>query len=112
MYKRQLGDNGQARGFPGFAQQGQPLGPHALKGVGRGAGLERAAPQKACAAGLHVPGHAHDLVGALHAAGAGHHREVPAADLVTGHVHHGVRRVKLAVGLLVGLRNPLYVRCV
>ena len=35
--------------------------------------------------------------------------EVPAADLVAAHVHHGVRRVEFSVGLFVGLRYPLHI---
>src|SRR5699024_8802114 len=44
--------------------------------------------------------------GAFHAAGAGHHGKVAAADPVPAHIHHGVVGVEFAVGFLVRLADP------
>ena len=103
-----LGHDGHAGFGPGMAQQLQALGPHALEGVGGGAGLEGAAAQKARAAGLHLICHQADLLLALHAAGTGDHREVSAADLGAADLDHGVLGVELAVGLFVGLRDAAH----
>ena len=101
----QFGDDGLAGGGPGFLQKFQPLGPQPLETVGTGPGFESAAPQNTGPRRLYPFGHFQNLVPAFHTAGAAHHRKVSAADLVAAHIHHGVVRVELAVGFLVGLAD-------
>ena len=76
---------------------------HSLKGVGRGAGLERAAAQQGSACRLYPLGAVGDLLLALDAAGPGDDRKVAAADFDALYVDNAVVRVELAVGLFVGL---------
>ena len=102
-----LGHDGQSGVRPGLQQQLQAVRPHALEGVGGGAGLEGPAPEQGRPRRLHVPGHPHDLILALHRAGPGDDgKAAPAADGHAGHVHHRVLRVELPVGLLVRLLHP------
>ena len=102
-----LGDDGQPGGLLGLAEQLQALFVQALEGVGRGAGLERAAPKHPRAAGLHRLGHFDDLLTGLHAAGPRDDLEVPSADLDASAVDHGIVLVELAVGALEGLLDAL-----
>ena len=103
----QLGDDGQARLLPGDFQVLQSLGAQALEGVGRGAGLEGAAPEHGGAALLHRLGNGHHLFLALHGAGTGHDGQGAAADLGAAHGNDRVLRVEFPVGVFVGLLNPL-----
>ena len=96
-------DDGQSGSSPGFLQQGEALVFQPLEGVGRGAGLERAAPQHRCAGLLDLLGHVGDLLLALHGAGARHHGQLLAAHLGIAYLHRGGFRVEHAVGLLEGL---------
>ena len=67
LQQRQLGgvsdlrDDGQTRVAAGLNQQLYPGGTQPLKRIGRGAGLENAAPQHLRAGGLYRPGHGGDL---------------------------------------------------
>ena len=99
----QLGHDGLAGDCAGLLQQLQTFGAQALKAVGAGAWLERAAAQDAGPSGLHPLRHKGDLLLALNAAGAAHDGKVAAADLVTADIDHGVIRVEFAVGLFVRL---------
>ena len=76
-----FGDDGEAGGLLRLAQQFQPFEFHALEIVGRGARLEGSAAQHPRAGRRHAFGRLHDLLFALHRAGAGHHDELIAADL-------------------------------
>ena len=98
-----LGHDGSARGPAGQLEQIQALAPHSLERVGRGAGLERAAPQQGSTGGLDPLGAVGDLLLALNAAGACDDGKVSAADLDAVHINDTVVRVKLAVGFFVGL---------
>ena len=102
-----LGDDGQPGGLLRLAEQFKALLVQALEGVGRGAGLEGAAPQHPRAAGLHGLGHGDDLLPALHAAGPCDDLEVPPADLRASTVDDGVVLVEFAVGALEGLLDAL-----
>ena len=98
-----FGDDGGAGGAAGQLEQVEALAAHPLEGVGRGAGLERAAAQQGSTGGLHALGTVGDLLLALDAAGARNDREIAAADLHAVHVDDAVVRVELAVGFLVRL---------
>ena len=69
-------------------------------------GLNAPPPHQSRAGVPHVLGHLDNLLPALHRAGAGDDGEVPAADGYTAHVHHRILRVKLTVGLFIGLLHP------
>ena len=103
----QLRDDGEACLLLGHLQILQARGAQALEGVGRGAGLEGTAPEHGGAAGLDGLGDGHHLLLTLHGAGACHEGQVAAADLGVAHLHYGVLGVELAVGILVGLLDPL-----
>ena len=100
-------DDGKVCCLLGLQQQPDAFGTHALEGVGRGTGLEGAAPQKVCAGGLHRLGNLHNLRFRLHGAGAGDHGEIAAADSGVSHLDDGVHGVELPVGLLERLGYPL-----
>jgi hypothetical protein len=55
--------------------------------------------------GLHLFRHAEQELAALHRAGPGHHRQPLAADPDTIDGHHGVLRVEITAGQLVGLHD-------
>ena len=54
-------------------------------------------------------GDGHHLLLALHGAGTGHDGQGAAADLGVAHLHYGILRVELAVGVFVGFLDPLHV---
>ena len=75
-----LGDNRQSGFGPRGGQHLQPQLLVALKAVGAGPGLERAAPQTGRAQILELAGQDHDLLFALHRTGASNDRHPGAAD--------------------------------
>ena len=103
----QLRHDGQAGFLSGLVQQKDALHPLALKGVGGCAGLVRAPPQGRRPGALDGTGYLQNLLLTLHRAGSGDDGDFPAAH---GHpaadVYHGVVRVVLAVGLLIGFAHP------
>ena len=85
----QLGDDGQAGGFPGLDHVQNALGLQALEGVGGGAGLVGAAAEQGGAAGLDAGCNPLGLVLALDAAGTGHDGDLlVAANLDAAAVDH------------------------
>ena len=100
-----LGDGGQSGAPPGLHQQIYARLSHALKGVGRGAGLEHASPQQLRPGVLHGAGQGVHLVGGLHGAGPRYQAEVR-ADGDVAHRDHGVLRVGGAAGQTIGGRQP------
>ena len=98
-----LGHDGSTGGAACQLEQVEALAAHPLEGVGRGAGLERAAAQQGSTGGLHALGTVGDLFLALDAAGARNDREIAAADLHAVHIDDAVVRMELAVGFLVRL---------
>ena len=90
-----------------LAEQVEARLAHALAGIRRGAGLERAAAQDGRARGAHGPRDREEVL-ALDRAGPSHDLEVAAADehAVTA-VDDGVLGVELAVRLLERLRDAL-----
>ena len=80
---------------------------HALEGIRRGPGFERAAPEDVRTGILHSGGHLDDLGFRFHTAGAGDHGEMAAADLCVADAHHRVLGMELPVGLLEGFGYPL-----
>ena len=101
----QFGDEGLPGDGLGLVHQVETLGTQTLKAVGGGARLERAAAQQGSPRRLDPLGHLHDLAFALHAARAGHHGKMPAADFDAAHIHHSVIRMELAVGFFVRLAD-------
>ena len=102
-----LRDDGQPRGLFGLQKQPDALVLHALKGVGGGAGLERAAPENGCAGFLDGGSDGNDLLLGFHAARACDHSKIPAADAGVSRLDDGVLGVEFPVGLLERLRDPL-----
>ena len=84
-----------------FAQQLQALFAHALKAVGRGARLERAAAQHFRAAAGHGFGHLADLIAIFDAARPGHDHHLVAADFDVADLDCGARGFEVAAGQLV-----------
>ncbi len=105
----QLGDDGQAGFLLGGPQVGKALLPQALEGVGRGTGLKGPAPEHGGPAGLYRLCDGHHLLLRFHRAGSRHDGEAAAANLGIAHLDDGILRVELAVGVFVGLLDPLYV---
>ena len=103
----ELGDDGHAELLARLAEQVEARLAHALAGIRRGAGLERAAAQDGRARGAHGPRDREEVL-ALDRAGPSHDLEVAAADehAVTA-VDDGVLGVELAVRLLERLRDAL-----
>ena len=100
-HDRQAG--GRARRF----EQLDAGGLQALKVVGRGAGLERAAAQDVRAGGLDGLCDRDDLLLGLDGARPRDHDEVAAADLHAADLDDGVLRMELAVAALEGLSHAL-----
>ena len=103
----QLGDDGQPRLLLGDLEVAQADLAEALEGIGRGAGLERAAAQHRRAAGLDRLRDGDHLLLGFHRAGAGHEREVAAADLRIADLDDGILGMELAVGVLIRLLHTL-----
>ena len=104
-----LCDDGQAGLCPGGLQKLQTVLAQPLEGVGGGAGLESAAPEHGCTAGLHRLGNGHHLLLRLHRAGPGHNGQISSANLGVPHLDHGVLGVELPIGVFVGLLDPLHI---
>ena len=100
--------NGQARFLLCLLQQADAFAVQALEGIGRRAGLERTAAKERGARGLDGLRHGDNLLFAFHRAGPGDNLEHAPAQLHAAAVHHRVRRMELAVGLLVGLLNAAH----
>ena len=106
----QLTDDGQAGLLAGLDQVEDALGTQALKGVGTGAGLVRAAAQEVCAARLDSLCHLDGVCLTLDAAGAGHYGDGGlTTDFDAVDVHDGVLGMEQAVGALVGGRHTGHV---
>ena len=73
---------------------------HALEGIGRGSGLERASAEDRAAMNLHGFGDDHALLFAFDGARTRHDGERPAADLHSADLDDAVFRMELAVRLL------------
>ncbi len=99
-----LGDHGQAGGFAGLGQQRQPLFAHALKAVGRGAGLERAAAQGGGSGLFDGVGGFENLRAAFHRARPGDDDDFGRAHFVAVEGDERVGGVHIARGQLEGFK--------
>ena len=102
-----LGDNRQTGLLARDFQQLQPLEPHALKRIGRGARLESAAAEHGRAAFLDLLCNPDDLLLALDRARSRHERQRAAADLRIADTDDCRLRMKLFVCMLIGLLHAL-----
>ena len=103
-----LCDDGQAGLFLGLGEQLQALSLHALEGVGRGAGLEGAAPEELGPGLFHFFSHVADLLLTFHRAGPSNQGQMPVADfLPSRQSDDGVVRMEFPVGFFIGLLHPL-----
>ena len=107
LHAHDLRHDGQPGLLPCDLEQLEAGGLQALKVVGRGAGLERAAAQDVRTGGLDGLRDRDDLLLGLDGAGPGDHDEVAAADLHAADIHDGVVRVELAVAALEWLGHAL-----
>ncbi len=102
-----LGDDGQARLFPGDFQQLKALGFETREIIGGGAGLECAAAQHVRTGCLDGFGHGDDLFFRFNGARACDHAEMAAADLHIADLHDGIVWMVFAIAAFERLGHAL-----
>ena len=100
-----FGDDAEAEAVANFGHDAEGFEAHALKGVGRGAGLEGAAAEELRSGCGDLLGDGEGLFAAFNGAGAGDDGEVAAADggVGSGEADDGVFFFDVAAGEFVGL---------